>query len=88
MKKIMLDFSEAENREQMHTLLEEAFGFPAWYGRNLDALYDCLTDIMEDTCAGFYGMPDGEEEGYLQRIRRTCEEAEEENRHLCFFFFP
>lgn len=22
-----------------------AMNFPAWYGRNLDALYDCLTDL-------------------------------------------
>ena len=22
-----------------------ALNFPAWYGRNLDALYDCLTDL-------------------------------------------
>ncbi|MGH3696534.1 MAG: barstar family protein [Pseudonocardiaceae bacterium] len=22
-----------------------ALGFPAWYGRNLDALHDCLTDL-------------------------------------------
>ena len=22
-----------------------AFDFPAWYGRNLDALYDCLVDL-------------------------------------------
>lgn len=22
-----------------------ALGFPGWYGRNLDALYDCLTDL-------------------------------------------
>jgi RNAse (barnase) inhibitor barstar len=22
-----------------------ALGFPAWYGRNLDALYDCLLDL-------------------------------------------
>ena len=25
----------------------KAFGFPRWYGANLDALYDCLTDLPE-----------------------------------------
>lgn len=89
MKKITLDLSEAKDRGQMHALLADAFEFPAWYGKNLDALYDCLTDITENTCAGIYGIPEGEEEAaYLRRIRRVCEDAEEENPHLCFFFFP
>lgn len=26
-------------------LIGEAMGFPEWYGGNLDALYDCLTDL-------------------------------------------
>jgi RNAse (barnase) inhibitor barstar len=29
-----------------------ALNFPAWYGRNLDALYDCLVDLS--------WLPDGE----------------------------
>jgi RNAse (barnase) inhibitor barstar len=28
-----------------------AFGFPEWYGANLDALYDCLTDLPADRAA-------------------------------------
>ncbi len=26
----------------------EPLNLPAWYGRNLDALYDCLRDIREE----------------------------------------
>ena len=32
-----------------HGQLAEKFGFPDYYGHNLDALYDCLTDITSDT---------------------------------------
>ena len=32
-----------------HDALAQAFGFPAYYGRNLDALHDCLTEIGEET---------------------------------------
>ena len=32
-----------------HDALAQAFGFPAYYGRNLDALHDCLCEIAEDT---------------------------------------
>jgi hypothetical protein len=29
----------------LHRILAEAFGFPTNYGRNLDALIDCLSDL-------------------------------------------
>ena len=32
----------------IHAQLAETFRFPDYYGRNLDALYDCLTDVQED----------------------------------------
>lgn len=31
----------------MHAELARAFGFPAWYGHNLDALLDCLSSLDE-----------------------------------------
>ena len=37
----------------IHRILKETLGFPDYYGENLDALYDCLTDIREDTAVGF-----------------------------------
>jgi RNAse (barnase) inhibitor barstar len=30
-----------------------AFAFPEWYGGNLDALYDCLTDLPERSDPGW-----------------------------------
>lgn len=32
---------------QLHLLLARYLEFPQWYGRNLDALYDCLTELPE-----------------------------------------
>ena len=32
-----------------HELLAEVFSFPDYYGKNLDALHDCLCEIREDT---------------------------------------
>lgn len=29
----------------LHALLARELAFPQWYGNNLDALYDCLTDL-------------------------------------------
>ncbi|WP_405287502.1 barstar family protein [Methanobrevibacter sp.] len=31
--------------ENGHDYLAEALNFPDYYGKNLDALYDCLTEI-------------------------------------------
>ena len=88
MKKAILDFTCAETREEIHEILKRELDFPEYYGNNLDALYDCLTDIREDTAIGIYYTIDGSPaSAYLERMRRVFSEAEEENRHLAVFFF-
>lgn len=44
----ILDGKEIQNREMLHDILMASLNFPYWYGRNLDALYDCLTDMLEE----------------------------------------
>lgn len=45
---LMLDGSSIENLSQLHTAFMRAFSFPEWYGKNFDALFDCLTDMEEE----------------------------------------
>ena len=45
----IIDCTGIENQQQMHQLLAQALSFPDYYGHNLDALMDCLTDIRERT---------------------------------------
>lgn len=33
----------------LHSYLHQALELPEYYGTNLDALYDCLTEISEET---------------------------------------
>ena len=39
---VFLNGNDITNREQLHDALSEALELPEWYGRSLDALYDCL----------------------------------------------
>ena len=46
---IHLNGNDITNREQLHDALSEALELPEGYGRSLDALYDCLTDLSVPT---------------------------------------
>lgn len=83
MKTIILDFKGCGSKEAVHADIKEEFGFPEYYGRNLDALYDCLCDIPEDTRVIFAGAPEDEPvQKYLEKVRRVFNDAAEENSHL------
>jgi ribonuclease inhibitor len=45
---ILIDFSVTGSRAEFHDAFAEALTLPDWYGRNLDALHDCLTDVSQD----------------------------------------
>ena len=50
MRAIVVDFHEFNSAREVHAFLSEKLGFPAYYGHNLDALYDMLTTLSEDVC--------------------------------------
>lgn len=45
MAEIVLDGRELPSMEAVHDRFAPLL--PEWYGRNLDALFDCLTDLRE-----------------------------------------
>ncbi len=45
MEFIIIDGRRMTTVEETHTYLAKALRFPDYYGRNLDALHDCLTDL-------------------------------------------
>ena len=47
MREYKINCSNINSRLSLHCTLSEALSFPGWYGNNLDALYDCLTDMAE-----------------------------------------
>lgn len=50
MKRVELDISTLKSEEAVHDYFMEKMKFPEHYGKNLDALYDMLTDLPENIC--------------------------------------
>ncbi len=46
---IELDPSYFKNKDEAHRYLKKMLAFPDYYGNNLDALHDCLTDLPKKT---------------------------------------
>lgn len=44
---VEVDLQDMRDRKAVLRAIGRALAFPAWYGANLDALYDCLTDLPE-----------------------------------------
>lgn len=78
MKQVILDGAAIETPGQLHDVLTEALGLPEWYGRNLDALHDCLT-IMKDVELVLRHWP---ADGYLARARRVMVDSAAENDRI------
>lgn len=55
MRTITLDLRNVQNEDGLHDLLHDSFGLPAFYGRNLNAFWDCLSEIFEPTIVRVIG---------------------------------
>ena len=53
--KVQLDGSLMTDKTALHDQIQEKLGFPEYYGRNLDALYDMLTSLPESTVIDLRG---------------------------------
>lgn len=47
MEKYIIDFDGVKTRRQAHEIIADSLGFPEYYGKNLDALFDCLLELPE-----------------------------------------
>lgn len=77
---IVLDPARMETRAEAHLYLQEQLSFPDYYGKNLDALYDCLTELDETEVA--FLPADCSPDSYFHRIYPVFEEAAEDNPKL------
>lgn len=55
---VTVDGAAMITADAMHAELARAFGFPDWYGHNLDALLDCLSSLDEPGMSALALAPD------------------------------
>lgn len=84
MTEIYLDGSEFESAREVHEFLAEELELPSWYGKNLDALYDMLTELCEDTriVVKLSGVKDEKLLDYFQRMAEVMEDAADVSEYL------
>ena len=80
MKRVIIDCAAIPDKVAMHRALAEALAFPDYYGNNLDALYDCLSDIREETSLTLLHFTDMG--NFRAGFQAVLEEVEQENLHL------
>ena len=80
---VTINCGGAADKRELHHRIAEELAFPDWYGHNLDALMDCLTDLEETevTLLGWQSVP-FPAEGFWETFR----DAETENPHLTVVF--
>ncbi len=85
MRTIELDVRHIQTVRALHIYLRYQLDLPAYYGRNLDALHDALTQESEARrivlCAD--GAASAEMAAYLPRLLQVLEDAARENPRLC-----
>ena len=71
-------------RDELHDALIRALNLPTWYGRNLDALYDCLAALKQDTELRLLHPYRLEEAlgGYARSLISVLRDAAAENPHF------
>lgn len=80
MKNITINCAQIASMAELHEILARELSFPEWYGKNLDAIHDCLTAICEDTEVTFLhftALPFP-----TAGLLRVLRDSERENPHL------
>ena len=87
MEEYIVDFSGVTDIESFHACLKKSLPLPEWYGGNLDALFDSLTDL-DEACIYFRNCVQAAESiaDYYDSFLNVISDAQMEAPGLfCFF---
>ena len=75
---VAIDGDRIVDPDSFHDLMSEAFAFPPWYGRNMDAWIDLMTYLDEDSATTGVFVDAGEivtlKLGNARALRERCPE--------------
>ncbi|MCR5672961.1 MAG: barstar family protein [Lachnospiraceae bacterium] len=81
-REYVIDCAEMTDRAAAHDYIAKTLEFPDYYGKNLDALFDCLTEMGECSIV-FKNLDELEMLGdYSGALLAVFEEAEQINDEL------
>lgn len=83
-----IDIRGIKARAELHHLIATILPLPDYYGNNLDALFDVLTEWSDERYIIFLVDEEVEEAlgKYYVALRAMCRAAEEENENLTILF--
>ena len=82
---LLIRQKDNKTKKSMLSYIAEELSFPDYFGNNLDALYDCLTDIDEPTNIALDPIPSDESEKWYQSIYKVLLDAAAENENIKVF---
>lgn len=88
MKELLVDGKFMQSKEAMYTHLTRVLSLPSYFGNNLDALWDILTESEEQTQINFINVDLAQEYlgDYGKKLIKLFKELEieNENYHINF----
>ena len=82
MKTVELNGKRMTSEGAAQEYLFDMFDFPVYYGDDLDALYDALADITEETHVSIINRDAMENSSYGSRLMWVFEDAASDNDNL------
>lgn len=81
---ICIDGLYNKTRQELHENFQKQGEFPAYYGNNLDALYDCLTQLQEEVFIQLMNKKEllKNETNYLEPFIQTLLDAQKVNNNI------
>ena len=87
---LILDGRQMTSREAAHSHIQTQLRLPGYYGRNLDALYDLLTEMGQPMTISVTHLPELKTGLgiYAGALLRTLEDSAKANPVLTLDFLP
>lgn len=82
--RFVIDLDKINSIEQFHNILSKRLGFQSCYGKNLDAMFDELTNLDKETVLAFVNEDklSDKMQVYFDKAKCVLMDARDENENL------